>query len=423
MKTGSSWNRRDFIAMPAVAWAASQLLGGSASLLSQTKGTEDAPPKTAVQAKPIYRTLGKTGIRLPIVSMGVMNADVPGLIPRSYQLGIRHFDTAAHYQQGRNESMLGGMIKEMGVRDKVVISTKILRPGWGRGPGNGAQAHTFTPAEVEAHFYEEFAGSLRRLQMERVDILYNHAADSEADISSEGTLRAMTSLKKDGKARFIGVSSHQPEMALNLAMKLGVYDVVLVPFNFTVADNRGLLDAIEKAAAAGIGIVAMKTQAGGATRPDPRLGRQLTPASQTALLKWVLRHDAITTAIPGFTTYDQLEQNFSVAPNLAYTAEETSFLADKKTVSEAQFCRQCGQCRGDCPFGVDIPTLMRSHMYAVQYANHALAASTMASLPADRGLSACGECSTCLARCRNSVNIAMKIKSLQDIASIGRMSA
>lgn len=50
----------------------------------------------------------------------------------------------------------------------------------------------------------------------------------------------------------------------------------------TVADNRGLLDAIEKGATAGIGIVAMDTQAGGAARPDSRLGRQLTPASQTA---------------------------------------------------------------------------------------------------------------------------------------------
>jgi uncharacterized protein len=423
MKNGSKWNRRDFIVKPAAAFAASQLLGGSASLLGQTKGTEEAESKTGATEKPIYRTLGRTGIRLPIVSMGVMNADVPGLIPRSYQLGIRHFDTAEHYQQGRNESMVGSMIKEMGVRDKVVISTKILRPGWGRGPGNGAQAHTYTPAEVETHFHELFDGSLQRLQMDHVDILYNHAADSEADVNSEGTLRAMTSLKKDGKARFLGVSSHQPEMALNLAMKLGVYDVVLVPFNFTMADNRGLLDAIEKAAASGIGIIAMKTQAGGATRPDHRLGRQLTPASQTALLKWVLHHEAITTAIPGFTTYEQLEQNFSVAPSLAYTAEEKDFLSDKKTVAEAQFCRQCGQCRGDCPHGVDIPTLMRSHMYAVQYANHALAAATMAALPAGKGLSACGECSTCLASCRNSVNIAMKIKSLREIASIGRVNA
>jgi aryl-alcohol dehydrogenase-like predicted oxidoreductase len=421
MKNGSAWNRREFIAKPVAALAATQLLGGT-KLLGETSTLEKTSTKTEFSGQPIHRTLGKTGIRLPIVSMGVMNADVPGLIPRSYEFGVRHFDTAAVYQQGRNETMVGNTIKEMGVRDKVIISTKVRVHGPRRGPGNDAQDDANGAAEIEASFHEIFAGSLKRLQMDYVDILYNHSADSEAEVNSEGTLRAMTSLKKEGKARFLGVSSHQPEMALNLAMKLGVYDVVLVPFNFTVADDRGLLDAIEKAASAGIGIVAMKTQAGGATRPNPKLGRQLTPASQTALLKWVLRHDAVTTAIPGYTTYEQLEQNFSVASNLAYTTEERDFLSDKSTVADAQFCRQCGQCREDCPLGVDIPALMRTHMYAVQYASHALAAAMVASLPAAKGLGACGECSTCLAHCRNAVNIAMKINSLKEIAAIGRMT-
>jgi len=115
--------------------AATPLLGSSNLLFGQSEKTAPAAPKAEGSAKPIYRALGRTGISLPIVSMGVMNADVPGLIPRSYELGIRHFDTAAFYQQGRNEEMVGRMIKEMGVRDKVIISTKVLRPGWGRDRG------------------------------------------------------------------------------------------------------------------------------------------------------------------------------------------------------------------------------------------------------------------------------------------------
>jgi len=423
MKKLHSWNRREFIAKPAVFLAASHLVGGSGLLLGQTSSVEPANPATPAGGKPIYRTLGKTGISLPIVSMGVMNADVPGLVRRSYEIGIRHFDTAAHYQQGRNEEMVGSMIKEMGVRDKVIISTKILPPGWGRQSRGQAITAGHTPAEIKADFLEVFDGSLKRLQMDHVDILYNHAADSEADIASQGTLEAMASLKKAGKARFIGVSSHQPEMALRQAMKLGVYDVVLITFNYTMANDQNLLKAIEDAAKSGIGIVAMKTQAGGATRPDPKLGRPLTPASQTALLKWVLRHESVTTAIPGYTTYDQMEQNFSVASGVAYTPEEHEFLSDKKTVADAQFCRQCGECRPDCPLGVDIPQLMRSHMYAAQYANHVLAAQTLAAIPAGKGLAACDGCESCRAQCRNSVNIAMKIRSLKEIASIGRMTA
>jgi uncharacterized protein len=418
MSNFSSWNRRDFLARVMGSLAATPLLGRSELLFGESLKTLDV--KNEGNGKPIYRTLGRTGIRLPIVSMGVMNADVPGLIPRSYELGIRHFDTAAVYQQGRNEEMVGRMIKEMGVRDKVIISTKVPQPGGKRGRADAERQRTSSDAETKMHFHEVFEGSLKRLQMDYVDILYNHSADSEADVNSEGTLEAMTALKKEGKVRFIGVSSHHPEMALREVMKLGVYDVVLVPFNFTVANDEGLLTAIREAANKGIGLVAMKTQAGGANKPDPKLGK-LTPASQTALLKWVLHHDAITTAIPGFTTYEQLEQNFSVAFSLAYSREEREFLGNKDAVVNAQFCVQCGKCREDCAMGVNIPELMRSHMYAVQYHNEWLAAMAMGAIAECEGLDACAKCESCGAKCRNSVNIAKKIADLKALASSGAL--
>ena len=421
MNNFNSWNRRDFLARLTGALAASPLLGSSKLIFGQSTKIAAALPAQA-SAKPIYRTLGKTGISLPIVSMGVMNADVPGLIPRSYELGIRHFDTAAHYQQGRNEEMVGSMMKQMGVRDKVIISTKVLPAGWSF-DRTRTPAGTFSPTEVSAHFNEIFEGSLKRLKMDYVDILYNHSADSQAQVHSEGTLEAMAALKKQGKARFLGVSSHQPEMALREAMKLGVYDVVLVPINYTLAHDEGLLKTIDEAAHKGIGLVAMKTQAGGAKRPDPKLGKPLTPASQTALLKWVLNHDSITTAIPGYTTYEQLEQNFSVASNLTYSAEEQAFLSDKNVAANAQFCVQCGKCRPDCPLEVDIPQLMRAHMYAVQYSNHSLAAETMAAIAGGKSLAACSNCESCRATCRNSVNIASKIAHLKALWSAGVLNA
>ena len=115
MNRDREWNRREFIVKPLVWAGAAGVLGKTQMLLAGTTG--EAGPL-------LQRTLGKTGITLPIVSMGVMNADVPGLLRRSYELGIRHFDTAAVYQEGRNEEMVGRVIKEMGVRDHVIISTK-----------------------------------------------------------------------------------------------------------------------------------------------------------------------------------------------------------------------------------------------------------------------------------------------------------
>ena len=236
MKSFQLWNRRDFIAKPAALLAVSHLLGNSKLLFGQPAEPEAEVSPAETSSKTIYRTLGKTNIELPIVSMGVMNADVPGLVRRSFEMGIRHFDTAAVYQQGRNEEMVGQVIKEMGVRDKVIISTKAQGRGLNFWPGAN------DPGSVGSHLRAIFEGSLKRLQMDHVDILYNHGAGTADDIGSEGVLRTLTDLKREGKARFVGVSSHQPELALKQAMKLGVYDVVLITFNYTMANDEGLLE-------------------------------------------------------------------------------------------------------------------------------------------------------------------------------------
>jgi uncharacterized protein len=387
------WNRREFIVKPI-------MLAGTASVLGKT----DLLTKLAADSGPlIQRTLGKTGLTMPVVSMGVMNADIPGLVRRSYELGIRHFDTAAVYQGGRNEEMVGSVIKELGVREKVIIATKQVM----RNP---------TVSDSKRRFMEGVEASLRRLQMDHVDLLYYHAVDSVEDARAEGPLQALQALKKDGKTRFIGLSTHRTRPVIDEATRLKVFDVFLVTWNYSMAHDTEMLKTIERAAKQGIGIVAMKTQAGGTTKPDAKDRKQLPPISQTALLKWALNHEFVTTAIPGFSTYQHLEQDFSVARNLAYTDDERAFLEDKNFFAQAEFCQQCGKCTEGCPRHVDVPSLMRSHMYAVQYRNGRLAQETIAGIAAGRGLEACNGCESCTLTCRNSVHIAKKIAQLQGLA-------
>ena len=393
MNKEGQWNRRDFIVKPLVWAGAAGVLGKTRTLLAGT--TDSAGPL-------LHRTLGKTGITLPIVSMGVMNADVPGLIRRSYELGIRHFDTAAVYQNGRNEEMVGRMIKEMGVRDHVIISTK-----------QGMRGHKSNVAEAKKHFTEGVELSLQRLQMDHVDMLYYHGVDSVEEARFEGPLEALQALKKDGKTRFIGISTHKTVPVLSEAIRLNMFDVALVMFNYTMARDEEMLKTIERAANSGIGIVAMKTQAGGTVRPDTKLPKLLPVFSQTALLKWTLNHEFVTTAIPGFSTYEHLEQDFTVARNLAYTEDEKAFLGDKSFSASAEFCQQCGECREDCANRVNIPALMRAHMYAAQYRNTSLAGQTLAALGSTEGLDVCRKCDSCTAKCRNTVQIARKITQLK----------
>ncbi len=383
--------RRDFLT-GSLATIAGGRLAGSAS--------------AAPAATPIYRTLGRTGLKLPIVSMGVMNADQPGIVRRAYEVGMRHFDTAAVYRYGRNEELLGGVIKELGVREKVVITTKALGPELHR---------DIPPAHAGALLVDIFEGSLRRLQTDYVDILLLHAALNANHVRNEGILEALTTLKKQGKARFIGLSPHDKIVeVIETATQLGVHDVMLVTINYTMRDDKALLGAIDAAAKKGIGIIAMKTQAGGRMKPEDQ--KRLPVCSQTALLKWVLRNPAIATAVPGFSTYEHLEQDWSAAFSLDYTREEEAFLADKSYFSNVQFCRQCSSCVPDCPFGADIPTLMRSHMYAVRYGNREHARQTLAGIVRGKGLDACQLCPTCTAACRRTVDIPGNIAELRGLA-------
>ncbi|MGA9056334.1 MAG: hypothetical protein WB763_07460 [Terriglobia bacterium] len=87
------YTRREFMAKPLTYLTSAGLIGLGAEELLRAADSAPAP-------KLIMRPLGKTGISLPIISMGVMNAEAPGLIVRSYEVGIRHFDTAASYQGG-----------------------------------------------------------------------------------------------------------------------------------------------------------------------------------------------------------------------------------------------------------------------------------------------------------------------------------
>ena len=75
----------------------------------------------------MYRTLGKTGVRLPVITMGVMNSDNPNLIRAALDAGLVHLDTANGYMRGKNEEVIGGVLKGR-PRDSFVVATKIYLP-------------------------------------------------------------------------------------------------------------------------------------------------------------------------------------------------------------------------------------------------------------------------------------------------------
>jgi succinate dehydrogenase/fumarate reductase-like Fe-S protein len=133
---------------------------------------------------------------------------------------------------------------------------------------------------------------------------------------------------------------------------------------------------------------------------------------QTAVLKWVLQHKFIHCAAPGYTTFNELETDMSVARDLTFSPQEKKFLADRKIQLAMAACVRCGACLGTCPAGVDTRALMRAHMY-LRYPNVFEAKETLASLPEGRGLDRCTFCDRCQARCAGRVDIGRRIDQLK----------
>jgi len=396
LDTFRHYNRRSFLSKSLSGAVSLGLIGMTPKVLSANKPDD---------GKIIYRKLGKTGIQLPVVSMGVY-ATQASIIKAAYKAGVRYFSTADSYQGGLCEKAIGDATREPGIRDKVLIATKI--PAGRRRNGTWVE----NPKEF---FLERFSKSLERLQTEYVDILYLYNINSVEEILKPELHEMLAILKEQKKIRFTGFTTHSEIKTelLNRAAEMNFFDVVIVAFNCTMSEDKALIKALENAARKGIGLVAMKTQCGGAWGVDGYRKPKEQPKNQTAMLKWVLQHDFISTVIPAMETFDHIDEDFSVAYDLEYTPEERRFLDDENIPYSLAFCRQCQKCVVTCPECVDIPALMRTHMYAYQYQNMDLINLAQKETEAGRGLSKCKLCEKCQAVCLNSVPISERISELK----------
>lgn len=395
----STMQRRSFLKM-----GMTGLVGLSAGpVIAQDKQKEKGE-KRKENRKMIYRTLGKTGFKLPIVSMGVMNADNPNLVAAALDAGIVHLDTAWVYQRGRNEEMIGKVIKGR-PRESFVIGTKV--------PGRPRDKKTrfFTSETDPKLFHQMFDKSLERLGIEYVDILYLHGPRRREDTLFEPLLKALEDEKKKGRTKFVGLSTHsnEPEV-IQAAIDSKVYDVVLTAYNFRKDYREELKAAVAKAAKAGLGIVAMKTQGGVYWDKE-----KTEPINMKAALKWALNDPNIHTAIPGFTTFDQMELDLSVMEDLSLTKEEISDLK-LETQTGGLYCQQCDRCLPQCQQKLPVPDLMRSYMYAYGYKNLDAAHDLIGSL--DLPKDPCGSCRACSVQCVKAFDIKNRVQDIYRLREV-----
>ena len=363
-----------------------------------------APGRKQGERPLVYRTLGRTGMRVPVIGMGILSAGTPELIRAALDAGITHFDsTAAQPQQTRNEEMIGEVMKGR-PRDSFIYGTKIHLP----------QDYTtglYRSAATEAEFTRQLDVVLGNLQMDYVDIVYHHMISRRESAFHEPAMNAMAKAKEAGKARFLGMTTHAnvPE-AVNAAVDSEFYEVVMASYNPRQVDLPQVREAIARAAAAGLGVVAIKIIRGDVNRSEG-------PVNAGASLKWVLQDTNVHGTVPGFGSFEEMDTDLSVMDDLRLTEGERSDLRRQASGTHL-FCQGCSQCVRSCSGNLPIPDLMRAYMYAYGYREPALARCVLASL--DLPENVCGHCSSCPVECRNGWNVAEKVR---EIVRFGRESA
>jgi uncharacterized protein len=254
--------------------------------------------------------------------------------------------------------------------------------------------------------------SLRALNTDYVDVYQLHNLTSkDKDRAFDPQVReALQELKKQGKVRFLGVTTHTDVAVVVNALADDpdkFFDTILVGYNFKSPPE--LKEAIARAAGIGMGIVAMKTLAGGYKT------EALGPISpHQAALKWVLQDPHITAAIPGMKDMTMLKEDIAVM-GMKFTQADRQILNRYGKAIDPYYCHLCGQCEGTCPGEVAISTINRCLMYAEAYHELKLAETTYKEIPVQARASTCLSCTECVARCVRNIDIARKMSQARHL--------
>jgi aryl-alcohol dehydrogenase-like predicted oxidoreductase len=258
------------------------------------------------------RKLGTTGIMVSPLCLGAPRTNDESLIRYSVEKGMNFIDTGRSYGNGNNEKLIGRAVS--GSRKNVVIQSKIRLemselPSKGKGKKGAEEIRNALSSKLEA--------SLKAINSEYFDILLYHDGSDENLLFHNETLKFFGEMKKSGKIKAHGFSTHNDCMNL-LSRNIieGFYDVMMVPFNhkgsfthsvsgsYSEWDQNKLISILTEAGEKGRGVIAMKTCSGGPYSPSAGITPDFTEA-----VKWVLNHKFISAAAVAMSSFEQVNQH------------------------------------------------------------------------------------------------------------------
>ena len=285
-----------------------------------------------------YRFLGTTGVKVSPLCLGTMpfggaadRETAAAMFRRCREVGINFFDCANVYENGRSEEILGALIADC--RDEVVITTKAYFPMGDAPNARGSSRY---------HLVRAVENSLRRLDVDRIDVLFLHRFDEKTDL--EETLRVLDDLVRQGKVLYLGASNFaawQVALALGTQRGAGWTPFHVIQPMYNLAKRQAEVELLPLAEAEGLGVIPYSPLGGGLLtgkygldrRPDAgrlaenemyqtrygdevhyRVAERFARFAEengydpvSLAVAWVLHHPAVTAPIIGGRNVEQLE--------------------------------------------------------------------------------------------------------------------
>ncbi len=392
-----SINRRNFLSsltsgLVGLGLARNRAAAAGAIPLSQSSATAPKIKK--------YNSLGKTGLQVPDVSCGAISLFEPNVLRYAYECGVTYFDTAEGYLRQKGEVYVGQGLK--GVRDKVIITTK--------------HPMNFRQTIDKASVLKRVEASLQRLQTDYIDIAMVHNIDDLSPLlANQEILAAYDQLKKEGKVRFTGFSTHNAKLTLKQALDTDFAQVVL--FMYSHMDGQDIEPMIKAVHEKGLGTVAMKIFAGGMQGNLKSLVSKESSYPQAAI-RWVMSNPDVDTCIPTLASYSHVEE-YVAASGQPLNRADLELITSYQQQAANIYCRVgCRECLSACPNDVAVNDVLRYAMYFENFRREKEAIGYYAALEPERKPSSCTSCpAPCEKACPYGLQVRSRLLHSHDILS------
>lgn len=362
----------------------------------QDELTADKPHDSWKGARIVSRRpLGKTGFMASDISIGtgriMRHTNPEDLLREALDRGINFIDTSPDYAGALSETTVGNVIKDRNREDLFVVTKWCTSEGHVR---QGASAEEYIAALDD---------SLSRLQTDYVDLVHVHACDTVERLLDPNMLKAFDMAKAQGKVKFLGVSTHTPnlEEVADTAIESGKFDVMMLAYHHGAWPKQQ--DIIKRAAEKGIGIVAMKTLKGAKHRGMMEFQDDATSYTQAAF-KWVNADPNVSCLVVSFFETEHLDE-YLHASGQTLTDSDVAVLNKYDDLIAGTHCfASCGDCLNSCPESLPINDVLRHRMYFEDYGDEKEAMKLYAAL--DKQADKCLTCSApCTGSCPEGIDI------------------